>query len=382
MNSAKKRVQLSSTITILMMSLMLIHMFVVEIPLYTWIIAILGFPVIFIIGRHVHRGSYYSLKSLKPNMDVLVSLGSIPPYLIGLTGLFFPITKFIEMATTIMTFHLIGKFLESKAKGKASQAIKKLMELGAKTARILVDGNEIEVLTNELSVKDIMIIRPGEKIPTDGMIIEGKSLIDESIATGESMPVKKHVGDNVIGATINKDGLLKVEVTKVGKETFLSQVIEMVEACQGTKVPIQEFADRITSYFVPAIQSAWVIDILPKFIVEQMTLGSVVHHPTFLYEGLWNLSMLVTLIILKKKRLLKVGENLGLYLIWYGLGRGIIIEPMRVNGAYGDALMIMDIPVNIIMSLVFVALGVVYLFFSRLKMKNLPYQVDLVNVTS
>jgi len=132
----------------------------------------------------------------------------------------------------------------------------------------------------------------------------------------------------------------------------------------------------------PAIQSAWVIDILPKFIVEQMTLGSVVHHPTFLYEGLWNLSMLVTLIILKKKRLLKVGENLGLYLIWYGLGRGIIIEPMRVNGAYGDALMIMDIPVNIIMSLVFVALGVVYLFFSRLKMKNLPYQVDLVNVTS
>lgn len=132
----------------------------------------------------------------------------------------------------------------------------------------------------------------------------------------------------------------------------------------------------------PAIQSAWVIDILPKFIVEQMTLGNVVHHPTFLYEGLWNLSMLVTLIILKKKSLLKVGENLGLYLIWYGLGRGIIIEPMRVNGAYGDALMIMDIPVNIIMSLVFVALGVVYLFFSRLKMKNLPYQVDLVNVTS
>lgn len=273
MNSAKKRVQLSSTITILMMSLMLIHMFVVEIPLYTWIIAILGFPVIFIIGRHVHRGSYYSLKSLKPNMDVLVSLGSIPPYLIGLTGLFLPITTFIEMATTIMTFHLIGKFLESKAKGKASQAIKKLMELGAKTARILVDGNEIEVLTNELSVKDIMIIRPGEKIPTDGMIIEGKSLIDESIATGESMPVKKHVGDNVIGATINKDGLLKVEVTKVGKETFLSQVIEMVEACQGSKVPIQEFADRITSYFVPAIMVLTVLTFTSFLIFQNFHLS-------------------------------------------------------------------------------------------------------------
>ena len=123
MNLARKRVQVSATITIIMMSLMIIHMFVVEIPLYTWINALLGFPVIFIIGRHVHRGSYYSLKSLKPNMDVLVSLGSIPPYLIGLMGLFFPITTFIEMATTIMTFHLIGKFLESKAKGKASQEI-------------------------------------------------------------------------------------------------------------------------------------------------------------------------------------------------------------------------------------------------------------------
>jgi Cu+-exporting ATPase len=282
MNSAKKRVQLSSTITILMMSLMLIHMFVVEIPLYTWIIAILGFPVIFIIGRHVHRGSYYSLKSLKPNMDVLVSLGSIPPYIIGLMGLFFPITTFIEMATTIMTFHLIGKFLESKAKGKASQAIKKLMELGAKTARILVDGNEIEVLTNELSVKDIMIIRPGEKIPTDGMIIEGKSLIDESIATGESMPVKKHVGDNVIGATINKDGLLKVEVTKVGKETFLSQVIEMVEACQGSKVPIQEFADRITSYFVPAIMVLTVLTFSSFLIFQNFHLSILEYMGTIL----------------------------------------------------------------------------------------------------
>ena len=253
MNQARKKVQISAFFTIIMMSIMIIEMFVVRIPLYTWIVAILGFPVVFIVGRHVHRGSFYSLKSLKPNMDVLVSLGSIPPYLIGLMGLFFPITTFIEMATTIMTFHLIGKYLETKAKGKASHAIKKLMELGSKTARILVDGHEIDVATNELSIKDIMIIKPGEKIPTDGKIIEGRSMIDESLATGESMPVKKGVGDLVTGATINKEGLLKVEVTKIGKDTFLSQVIEMVESCQGSKVPIQEFADRITSYFVPAI---------------------------------------------------------------------------------------------------------------------------------
>ena len=253
MRIAKRKVVMSGSISFLMMSLMIIHMFIVKVPLYTWIVAFLGFPVIFMIGRHVHRGSYYSLKSLKPNMDVLVSLGSVPPYIIGLMGLFFPITTFIEMATTIMTFHLIGKFLESKAKGKASQAIKKLMELSAKTARIIVDGEEIEVLTNELSVGDTMIVRPGEKIPTDGVIIEGQSMIDESIATGESMPVKKIVGDQVIGATINKVGLLKIQVKKIGKDTFLAKVIEMVEACQGSKVPIQEFADRITSYFVPAI---------------------------------------------------------------------------------------------------------------------------------
>jgi len=273
MNHAKKRVKMSALVTSLMMSMMVIHMFIVEIPYYTWLVAIMGFPVIFVIGRHVHRGSYYSLKSLKPNMDVLVSLGSIPPYLIGLMGLFFPITTFIEMATTIMTFHLIGKYLESKAKGKASQAIKKLMELGAKTARIIIDDSEIEVLTSELSVGDIMVIKPGEKIPTDGTILEGKSMIDESIATGESMPVKKNVGDTVIGATINKDGLLKVEVTKIGQDTFLSQVIKMVEACQGSKVPIQEFADRITSYFVPAIMLLTLLTFGSFLIFKDFHLG-------------------------------------------------------------------------------------------------------------
>jgi len=253
MNKAKKKMFFSALLTTIIMTLMIINMFITRIPLYTYITAILGFPVIFIIGIHVHKTSYKSLKALKPNMDVLVSLGSIPPYLIGLLGLFLPITTFIEMATTIMTFHLIGKYLETKAKGKASQAIKKLIDLGAKTARILIQDEEIEVQTIELSVGDIMIIRPGEKIPTDGLILEGASLLDESLATGESMPVKKIAGDLVIGATINMHGLLKVEVTKVGNDTFLAQVIELVEACQGSKVPIQEFADRITSYFVPAI---------------------------------------------------------------------------------------------------------------------------------
>ncbi len=261
MQKARKKVFISMSISIVMMILMVIHMFLFPLPrtLYTITVAVMGFPVVFILGFPVHKGSYKSLKSGHPNMDVLVTLGSLPPYLIGLLGIFLPIQTFIEMATTIMTFHLLGKFLEARAKGKASLAIKKLIELGTKTARILVDGQEMEVLTSELSVGDIMIVKPGEKIPSDGIITEGSTLIDESLATGESMPVKREVGDPVIGATINKQGLLKVEVTKVGNDTFLSQVIKLVEACQGSKVPIQAFADKITGYFVPAIMIVTVL---------------------------------------------------------------------------------------------------------------------------
>lgn len=253
MNKAKKTMITSSIFTGIIMGLMMIHMFVTPIPGYLPIVAALGFPIIFGTGLHVHIGSWKALKNKSPNMDVLVTLGSLPPYLIGLLGLFFPIQAFIEMATTIMTFHLIGKYLEARAKGKASQAIKKLLQMGAKTAKIIIDGEEIEIPTKDLQVGDIMVIRPGEKIPTDGIVVDGQGLLDESMATGESMPVKRLKGDEVIGATINKQGMFKVRVTKIGKDTFLSQVVKMMEECQGSKVPIQEFADRITGYFVPAI---------------------------------------------------------------------------------------------------------------------------------
>lgn len=273
MQKAKKKMLISASISAVIMLLMIIHMFVVSIPGYTLIVAILAFPVVFILGAHVHRGSFKSLKTLRPNMDVLVSLGSVPPYLIGLLGLFLPITTFIEMASTIMTFHLIGKFLESRAKGKASQAIKKLVELGAKTAKILVDDEEIEVLTSELSVGDLMVIRPGEKIPSDGVIVEGESMIDESLATGESMPVKRIVGDDVIGATMNKQGRLIVKVSKIGNDTFLAQIIDLVEACQGSKVPIQAFADKITSYFVPAIMLITVLTFISFNVFSEFHLN-------------------------------------------------------------------------------------------------------------
>ncbi len=253
MAHAARRMWFAVAIAAPMMILMMVHMLVVEIPYYLPIIYILGFPVIFFAGWETHVGSFKSVKNLSPNMDTLVSMGSLIPYLLNLSVIWIPITSFVEMATAIMTLHLVGRFLEAKAKGKASQAIKKLLEMEAKKARILIDGEEVEVPIEEVKAGQVMIVRPGEKIPTDGVVIEGKSSIDESMATGESLPVERTSGDEVIGSTLNKQGILQVEATKVGKDTFLSQVIKMVEESQGSKVPIQEFADKVTGYFVPAV---------------------------------------------------------------------------------------------------------------------------------
>ncbi len=250
---SRRRLIAASLITGTIMTLMIIHMFILPVPGYLAITAALAAPVVFFLGRHVHLAAFRSLRSRRPNMDVLVSLGSLPPYIIGLSGFFLPVQTFIEMASTIMTFHLIGKYLEARAKGKASQAIRKLVQLGAKTARVLVDGEEMDIDVKGLSIGDVMVVRPGEKIPTDGVVNTGNSYIDESMATGEPVPVEKHPGDEVIGATVNGNGLLQVRVSRIGEDTFLSQVIKLVEECQGTKVPIQEFADRVTGYFVPVI---------------------------------------------------------------------------------------------------------------------------------
>ncbi len=251
---AWKRLWIAAIPTTLIMLLMAPHMFWQPIPGYLVIVAILAFPVVFTNGGlATHRSAWRSLKNRTANMDVLISMGSLPPYLIGLIGFVYPMTSFIEMAATIMTFHLLGRYLETRAKGRASQAIKKLLTLGAKTASVLRDGREVEVPVADLAVGDVMVVRPGAKVPTDGEIVEGASHLDESIATGESVPVEKGPGEAVIGATINKEGLLKIRATRVGADTFLSQVIRLVEQAQGSKVPIQEFADRVTGQFVPAV---------------------------------------------------------------------------------------------------------------------------------
>ncbi len=214
---------------------------------------VLALPVLFWVGRHTYRSAWSSLTHGTANMDVLISMGTGVSLLTGPAALFAPVANYAGVAAMIMAFHLTGRYVEATAKGRASQAIKKLLELGAKTARILVDGEEREVPIEEVQVGDIMIVRPGEKIPTDGVVIEGESAVDESMATGESMPVNKRPGDEAIGATVNQEGLLKIEATKIGRDTFLSQVIKLVEECQGSKVPIQEFADRVTSRFVPTV---------------------------------------------------------------------------------------------------------------------------------
>jgi len=210
-------------------------------------------------GWETLRSAWKSGTHLAPNMDVLIAMGTIASLATGFVSLLHQFGigpafhSFAGIAGMIMAFHLTGRYVETKAKGRASQAIKKLLTLEAKEATIERNGEEVKVPVRELQKGDIMIVKPGEKIPTDGIVVGGESSVDESLATGESMPVEKQEGDEAIGATINKNGVLRVKATKVGKDTFLSQVIKMVEEAQGSKVPIQEFADKITGIFVPVV---------------------------------------------------------------------------------------------------------------------------------
>lgn len=235
--------------------LMILQMiFGIMIPGLNWIYLVLSAAVLFWPGLNTYRAAIKSVLHGFANMDVLISMGTLSAFLTGpaqLGGL--PVESYAGVAAMIMAFHLTGRYVESKAKGRASQAIKRLIELGAKTARIVVDGEEKEVAIEDVKPGDTMVVRPGEKIPTDGVVVSGRSSVDESMATGESMPVSKKEGAEVIGATINQEGILRVRATRVGKETFLAQVIKMVEEFQGSKVPIQQFADRVIAVFVPIV---------------------------------------------------------------------------------------------------------------------------------
>ena len=224
-----------------------------EIINMTIIILVLAFPVIFILGKETLGGGLKGFVSFYFNMDSLISLGTIIAYFSGILSLFTQVQDYSGIGSMIMTFFITGKYVETIARGRAGQEIKKLLELSAKKAVVLRNNKEIEINIEEISVGDIMVVKPGEKIPTDGIVIKGESSVDESMVTGESLPVEKSVRSNVIGATINQDGILYIKTTKIGKDTFLSHIINLVEDAQGTKIPIQKFADKITSIFVPAV---------------------------------------------------------------------------------------------------------------------------------
>jgi Cu+-exporting ATPase len=222
---------------------------------YEWAVVLLAVPVLAGAGFATYRSGLKGLLRLSPNMDALIMLGSGAAFVTGPLHLAWPsqVFNYAGVGAMIMAFHLTGRYVEAKARGRASQAIRRLLELGAKSACVLRDGQEVEVPVDEVQVGDVMVIRPGEKVPTDGVVVGGRSSVDESMATGESLPVAKEEGDEVIGATVNQQGILRVRATKVGQETFLAQVVRMVQEAQGSAVPIQAFADRVTGYFVPAV---------------------------------------------------------------------------------------------------------------------------------
>lgn len=219
-----------------------------------YLMTIAAVPVVFYAGHSTLGSAWRAARHGGANMDVLISLGSLVAFATGpavLLGAFQQ--NYAGVAAMIIAFHLTGRYIEAIARGRASQAIRKLLQLGAKTARIITPEGEHEVPLAEVQVGDIMVIRPGEKIPTDGEVVGGTSSVDESMATGESLPVDKRPGDEVIGATLNQFGSLRVKATRIGQDTFLAQVVKLVEEAQGTKVPIQEFADKVTGKFVPAV---------------------------------------------------------------------------------------------------------------------------------
>ncbi|WP_139193854.1 heavy metal translocating P-type ATPase [Anaerobacillus alkalidiazotrophicus] len=213
-------------------------------------------------GWRFYRNSYKILKNKSADMNVLVAMGTTSAWVYSgamtlfpeqLSSMGFPYQLYYDVTTVITTLILLGRYFEAKAKGKTSTAIKKLMNLQAKTAKVIRDNQELELPIEEVLVGDLIIVKPGERVPVDGVVVKGKSSVDESMLTGESIPVEKTVGDEVIGATINKSGSFTFRATKVGKETALAQIIRMVNEAQGSKAPIQRIVDVISAYFVPAV---------------------------------------------------------------------------------------------------------------------------------
>lgn len=247
-----------------------------------WVQLAFATPVQFIVGLRFYKNAYKALKSKSANMDVLIAIGTSAAYFFSIFNAFFATNVeakselYFEASAVIITLIVLGKYLEAVAKGKTSEAIKKLIGLQAKTAIVIRNDVEVEIDINEVEIDDIVVVKPGEKIPVDGVIIEGSSSIDESMITGESLPIEKEVGDSVIGATINKFSTFKFKASKIGSDTVLSQIIKLVEEASGSKAPIQKLADKISSVFVPIVLVLSILTFLVwTFIFDNSTMGII-----------------------------------------------------------------------------------------------------------
>jgi len=241
-------------------------------PKWNLLLFFLATPVQIVLGLPFYRGAYFALKQKMADMNVLVALSTSAAYFYSVFATFFisgPV--FYEASTTVLTTITLGMLLEKISRGKVGEAIKKLMKLEAKTAKVLRDGKEIEILPEEIKKGDIIVVRPGEKIPVDGVIVEGRSTIDESMITGESIPVDKKEGNEVFGATINKTGTFKFKATKVGKETTLAQIVKLVEEAQTQKAPIQRIADKVVNWFVPIVVSIALMSFIVWYFIQGST---------------------------------------------------------------------------------------------------------------
>ncbi|OGJ17887.1 copper-translocating P-type ATPase [Candidatus Pacearchaeota archaeon RBG_13_36_9] len=258
----------------------------IEIPYSGYILFALATPVQFIAGYGIYKSAFGSLKNKSANMDTLIAIGTSAAYFYSLYVVFFdPMgEQYFEAAAVLITFVMLGRYLEAIAKGKTSEAIKKLMHLSPKIATVIRKGKEEKISVDEVVVDDIIVVKPGEKIPVDGIIVEGQSAVDESMITGESMPAEKKKNDTVIGATINKHGSFKFKATKVGANTTLSQIIKLIEDAQGEKAPIQRFADKISAYFVPVV----ILIAIISFLIWYFAVGQ-----TFAFSMIIAVSVLV-----------------------------------------------------------------------------------------
>jgi len=254
----------------------LLPMVLAHAPWLPWLLFALATPVQFIVGRSFYINAWKSVKNGSANMDLLVALGTSVAYFYSILVLLkvFPGHAYFETSATIITLVRLGKYLEAKAKGGASEAIRKLLFLRPKKATIIRDGLESEINIDDVVVGDVLVVRPGEKIPVDGIVAQGESSVDESMLTGESLPVHKEVGTAVYGATLNKDGRLIVTANKIGKDTVLSQIIQLVENAQASKAPIQTLADKISAVFVPIVIVIALITFLIWFFLVPMAANS------------------------------------------------------------------------------------------------------------